>query len=232
MKSFLIVVFCLSQVCAAQTPPANPAPKTSASVILGVFDRSTKADYDARVAPILQSEIQGCSDCTVKNYSSYDAHGNFTTDASEAHQLELLAQESNIIFINFNERANATNKVISEALKTAQAAGKLVVFAASQPSPGENSAPLSATLAGQVPGALIIGELGERDRLLGASFFGPEMLTAIRPPKDQIGKGIAPSIFAGRLTKAYHKRTDWQKYLAEKKIANRRIWLELNDCFR
>ena len=100
-----------------------------------------------------------------------------------------------------------------------------------QPAGGENSAPLSITLAGKVNHALIIGELGERDRLWGASFYGPEMYTAIRPAKDRIGQAGAPAQFAARFVSVLGKQSDWLQYLQAKKQTNRKIWLELSDCF-
>ncbi len=226
MKLFFIMISLCAEMLLAETSTS------SAQIILGVFDQSKKIDFETRITPILQAEIQGCSDCVVKNYSSYDAQGNFIMDEAFAHQLELSSQEATVIFVNFNEKVSQANQVLVEAFKKAQAAGRLVVFAAGQPAENKNSAPLSQTIAGQVPKALIIGELGERDRLLGASYFGPEMLTALRPPKDQIGRGVAPAIFAGRLTKFFRKKTDWVKYLFERKLANKKIWLDLSDCFK
>ena len=226
MKLFFVILVLCPQLFAAENSADHP------QVILGVWDQAKKSDYESRIAPVLQGEVSGCADCVIKNYSPYDAQGNFISDESSKGSLELLAQEAHVIFLNHNERVNAANKVLIEIMKKAQTAGHVIVIAAGQPGEHESSAPLSQTVAGQIPNALIIGELGERDRLLGASYFGPEMLTALRPPKEQIGQGVAPAIFAGRLTKAFHRKSDWVKYLTEKKLVNKKIWLEINDCFK
>ncbi len=201
------------------------------TIVLGVFDRSSNDDFESKILPILQAEIAGCSQCVVKNFSSYDKKNHVIVDKEVVlTQLKALIKESQVLFFNYNEKLNDSNKFIGESLKEI-GGDKALVFSAGQPMENQPSAPLSQTLAGQVPGALIIGELGERDRLLGTSFFGPEMLTALRPPKDQIGLGLAPAIFAGRLAKFFKKRTNWSEFLHTKKSTTKKIWLDINDCF-
>jgi hypothetical protein len=210
-------------------PTVVPVP--AHAVVLTVWDHEKKSDYESKLVPLFKSELQGCADCFVKNISSYDEKGNFKAELTK-EVLDQMVAESSIILVNFNEKPSNANNAMVYNLKLAREKGILVVFAAGQPaSPNENSAPLSQTIAGQVPGSFIIGEIGEKDRLLGASYFGPEMLTALRSPKDHIGEGLAPALFAARLTKNFHKRPDWVKYLNDRKLANKKIWLDLNDCF-
>jgi hypothetical protein len=214
-------------VSVVPTPPV----KKEHALVLTVWDHLKKSDYDSKVASLLKAELQNCADCVVTNISSYDEKGAFKSAVAPSVLAQMNA-DSNVILVNFNERPSAANAPVLASIKSARERGILVVFAAGEPaSKTESSAPLSQTIAGQIPGALIVGEIGDKDRLLGDSYFGPEMLTAIRPPRDYIGQGLAPAVFAARLTKNFRKRTDWIKYLNDRKISNKKIWLDLNDCF-
>jgi hypothetical protein len=108
----------------------------------------------------------------------------------------------------------------------------VVVAAAGSPPTTESSSPLSRTVFGQVHDAVIIGELGDRERLLPTGFYGPEMLTAIRPPKET-GEGYSAMIFVANLAENWPKRSpqDWVEHFKSKKSKSRKLWMGLNDLF-
>jgi hypothetical protein len=110
--------------------------------------------------------------------------------------------------------------------------GKLIVSPTGFPADKEISAPLNKTVLGQIPKILIIGEMNEKERLLPKSFYGPEMLTALRLPKD-LPEGIAPLMFASRLAENYkkHSHEEWLELLKNKKQKSRKIWPDLGDFF-
>jgi hypothetical protein len=97
----------------------------------------------------------------------------------------------------------------------------------------QSTLPLNRTVVGQVSGILIIGELVERDNLLAKSFFGPEMLTAVRPPKEFMGQGHGPLLFASRLAVNWSKKdkSEWPGYLKSTREKSRKLWPSIEDFF-
>ena len=203
---------------------------------LRIFDPRPQNEYKDRVEKIIQLEWSGCAGCKILNLTTYDAQGKAVVPLNPESawgdtQTWALDNNPTVLLINWNSLRTPQSDVWLNYLEKIQKSGVIVVFAAGQPESGQVSAPLQKTLAGSVPDSLIIGELGESDRLWGASFYGPEILTALRPLREALGQGLAPVQFAARLTKAIKKRSDWPKYLKDKKAKSKKIWLELGDCF-
>jgi hypothetical protein len=210
-------------------------PKAQAQT-LRIFDPRPQNEFKDRVEKLVQNEWAGCSSCKMVNLTTYDSQGKAIVPLNpEAAwgDLQTWSVENNptVLLINWNTLRSQQSGAWMNYLEKVQKAGIVIIFAAGQPEAGQSSAPLQKTLAGALPEALIIGELGESDRLWGASFFGPEITTALRPMKDALGQGLAPVQFGARLTKNVKKRSDWTKYLRDKKAKSKKIWLELGDCF-
>ena len=204
--------------------------------VLQVWDSRPQAEFNEQILPVIQAEIARCKSCSVHNLTTYDASGQAVPPGtgvvwSSWGTPEALSGQSAVLLINANFRMSAELKPWADYLNRLVDLGTVVVLAAGQPVKGENSAPLSVTLAGKINHGIIIGELGEKDRLLGASFYGPEMFTALHPPRDRIGQGGVPAQFAARLLSVYTKQSNWLQALAAKKSANRKIWMEMSDCF-
>jgi hypothetical protein len=202
------------------------------NIVLGVIDKSTKVDFESKLLPFLNSELSACKkdDCTVKNFSPYNDKGEYSP-AGLLEQIQQISGDVKVVLFNFNEKSSVESKVLVDAVEKLVAKGVLVVAAAGLPVKDDASAPLAQTVFGQVSKIIIIGELGARYELPPSGFFGPEMLTAIRPPKEHMGQGLGASLFATQLVKNYNKRTNWHEHLQQKKSTCRKIWLEMNDCF-
>lgn len=200
--------------------------------VLRVFDLRSKELFETQVAKAIHSELDRCKECSFVNLTTYDDKGAAVLPADPIGwgAPEALSKDTAVLLINWNSRMKPELGPWVKYLNAISQAGTLVVFAAGQPGANEATQPLVNTLATQVK-SYIIGELGERDRLWNKSFYGPEMLTAIRPPKDMIGTEVAPVIFASRWVRSIGKHSDWPAYLKSKKEASHKIWLELNDCF-
>lgn len=213
---------------------------TSEATTLRVFDPRPKAEFASVTEKVLTSELANCADCKFVNLTIYDENGqalvpNPETAWGSFEQLQLtwdLEHESNVLLLNWNFIMSPSKATWVPYLQKLQNAGVLIVMAAGEPEVGQASAPLIKTLAGALPGAFVIGELGERDRLWGHSFFGPEMLIAFHPLKDYLGKGQVPVQFAAKLTKNFKQQRDWYQYLNQKKAKSKKIWLEWSDCFQ
>lgn len=212
---------------------ANTKSDLTKTVTMGVLDNGNRESFESKTLPWLKQQMSDCKACEVRNITPYDDKGELDLPKISA-QLEQAQNSISFLFVTWNERVSTKNASVLEALKKAAGQGLIIVGAAGLPKSEEDSAPLSKTLLGQVPDSIIIGELGEKDRLFGNSYFGPEMLTAIRPPKGLIGQGFSPALFAARLASQFNKKasaSDWMVHIKSKKTANRRIWLSLDDIF-
>ena len=213
--------------------PAQGSTKSELSkpLVLAVIDKESKPNFDSKVGPLFKDQMSVCSWCEIKNFTPYNSEGQMQA-ADLAKQLELAGTQASFIFIRWNMPMADTYAPIVEALKKLTASGVVVVGSAGASS-SEVTVPLSRTVLGQDPDVLIIGELAERDRLLANSYFGPEMLTALRPPKDLMGQGYSSIFFASKLATNWNKKTsgDWVSYLKSTKSKSRKLWPDLNDFF-
>ena len=195
------------------------------------FGLQTQADFELKVKPVFDS-ASGCKSCELVNFTPYTKEGAVDEQALN-ERIEGLPADTSFVFFDFNMKSSEANKDLLEALNKRADSGLLVVGSAGVPKANESSGPLVRTILGQVHNAIIIGELGDRDRLIPSGFYGPEMLTAIRPPKDKIGQGYSPLLFAANLADHWSKRTgaEWAEYFKGKKAKNRKIWMDMNDMF-
>ncbi len=222
--SVVLVSFFLGlQVCAATG---------SAPVVVGYFSPEPQSTFEAKVKPLFAKQTQNCSKCQILNLTPYDDKGQFQAKSLE-ESIKSVPAEVKILFFDFNLKKTEVPPSVIELLSKQAANGILVVASAGVPHEQQASSPLSRTLFGQIKEAFIIGELGDRDRLMQQSFYGPEMLTALRPPKDMQGQNLGPLIFASRLATDYNRRTpqEWTGYIRDKKMRSRKIWPELQDFF-
>lgn len=206
-------------------------PKSDDKVVVGVFTTDSQASFDKKIKPLFEEFKNSCKNCEILNLTPYDEKGNY----SEKQVLEKLKNappEVSFFYFDWNVKTVPDqNTALIAALGEKSSAGKLIVAPTGQAKEGEAGAPLSRTVMGQAKDTIIIGELTDRDRLLPQSYFGPEMLTAIRPPKAYIGQGYSPLYFASRLAAAWTQRkpTEWIPYFKNKKIKSRKLWLEVED---
>ncbi len=211
---------------AALSHAAVPSGKTT--VIY--FGQQKQADFDTKIKPVFDS--QACKSCELVNYTPYTKEGTVDMAALQ-ERIESLPDNASFVFFDFNLKVNEHTKDLVDLLNKKTAKGLVIVGSAGSPKVNEASSPLSRTVLGQVKDALIIGELGEKDRLIPTAFYGPEMLTALRPPKDKIGQGYSPLIFAANLADRWqrHSPQEWTEHFKNKKAKSRKLWLDLNDMF-
>lgn len=228
-KSILVRVLLVLLSCGATWAQAA-LPSSKTTVIY--FGQQRAEEFELKVKPLFVDKARSCKNCELVNFTPYTKEGEVDMEALQ-ERLESLPAGTSFVFFDFNLKVNEANKQLVELLNKKTDSGLVVVGTAGAPKASEASGPLSKTLLGQVHGALIIGELSERDRLMPTGFYGPEMLTALRPPREIMGQGYGPLIFAAALAENWGKRpgADWVEYLKSKKLKNRKIWLDLNDMF-
>ncbi len=205
---------------------ALPPQKT----IVVYFGQQNQEAFEQKIKPIFAKE--SCKACEIVNFTPYAKDGTLDL-AALRERIEGMPEDISFVFFDFNLKFTDENKVLVEVLNKKIEKGLVVVGAAGSPKPSDSSSPLNRTVLGQIKSALIIGELGDRDRLMPTAFYGPEMLTAIRPPKDKMGQGYSPLIFAANLAENWQKRSsqEWTDYLKKKKAASRKLWLDMSDMF-
>lgn len=225
----IVMGFCLS--CFSSVSASTQSYLTT-PISVAVISGEDKADFDAKVAPILKEEMKRCTACSFQNVTPYTEDGKFKL-SEVAARLDVAGSSSSFIFINWNAKSTDETKPIIESLKKITNNGMIVVASAGMAKENEPTLPLNKTVLGQVPGVVIIGELGERERMLTQSYFGPEMLTALRPPKDYLGQGFGPLFFVSRLATQWNKKDSkaWIAHFQTTKAKVRRIWPGLEDFF-
>ncbi|WII73808.1 hypothetical protein QJS83_07950 [Bdellovibrio sp. 22V] len=229
LKKTLVGTLLLFTSCGATwAQAALPTNKTT----VVYFGLQKAEEFELKVKPVFAEKSRPCKSCEIVNYTPYTKEGDVDMAALK-ERVEELPSNASFVFFDFNLKVNDNYKELVDLLNKKVDSGLVVVGSAGVPMAQETSSPLSRTVLGQVDGALIIGELGDRDRLVPTGFYGPEMLTALRPPKDMIGQGYSPLIFAANLAENWEKRpaTEWVEYFKNKKMKSRKIWLDLNDLF-
>lgn len=212
--------------------PVAPVLKAPGKIVVGVISGESRTEFETKYNSFFKEQWSNCPNCELRNLSVYDDKGNLNEKAL-ASQLEALAGETSLLFFNVNWRYKADeHKPLVDLLKKISE-HEVVIGSAGYPRSGESSAPLSRTVLTQVAGLIVIGEINERERLLADSFFGPEMLTAIKPPRDYVGKGLGPAFFVAKLAQSYPRRLpqDWLTHFRNQKMKSRRIWPQVEEFF-
>lgn len=231
MKGF----FSYFLICVIFTPFCAFANKNNSTspIVVAVLSGESKSDFEAKIEPLLKDQLKICSNCSFQNVTPYNSDGQFDLKRVP-EKLEQAANTVSFIFFNWNGKSTSETKPIVDSLKKIVASGKLVVASAGAAKEAEPTLPLSRTIVGEVKEIVIVGDMGERERLHTASYFGPEMLTAVKPPvKEYVGQGYGPLFFASRLATNWNKKNnnDWAPYFQDTKSKTRKIWPNLDDFF-
>lgn len=201
-------------------------------VVVGYFSMENQEAFEKSVKPAFERLNGGCKKCEIVNLTPYDEKGVY----SENDLLEKLKNapaEISFYFFSWNKKATERNKELIGVLSEKIASEKLVIAPTGQAAEGETGLPLSRTLMGQTKDVIIIGEIIGNERMLPQSYFGPEMLTAIRAPKEFANQGMGPMYFTARLANNWGKRkpAEWLQHFKTKKTKSRKIWLDADDLF-
>jgi hypothetical protein len=239
MKSFFkgigILLFAILMGCCLgcfSSLWASPQTFLSTPISVAVISGEDKADFESKISPLLKEQLKNCSACSFQNLTPYTAEGKMALAELPA-RLEAAGSSSSFIFVHWNAKVTEETKPILATLKKIVQNGTIVIGSAGLAKDTEPTFPLNKTVLGQAAGVVIIGDLAEKERLLTQSYFGPEMLTAIKPPKDYVGLGFSPIFFVSRLASQWPKKTgkDWISHFQTTKGKVRHIWPGLDDFF-
>lgn len=202
-------------------------------ITVGIVSGESKESFESKVAPFFKSQWSQCNFCELKNLSRYDEAGKLDAKTLVS-QLELTSDDISFLLIDVNWKYRAEDhKGLVDFLKKKTQAGVLVLGTTGYPKEGESSASIAKTVLGQIPDVVILGEINDRERLALTSYYGPEMLTAVKPPRDYMGQALGPAYFAARLAQNFSRRMpqDWLSHLRSQKIKSRKIWPQVEDFF-
>lgn len=231
MKNIALRLMTFSLVFSAVFATAVKAVADDSKVVIGYFSTENQEDFDKKIKPVFESfKGSNCKNCELVNLTPYDDKGNY----SEKDLLEKVKNppaEMTFYFFSWNRKVNPQNQGLIPVLSEKVESGKLVIAPTGHAAEGESGLPLSRTVMGQAKDVIIIGEITGNERMLPQSYFGPEMMTGIRAPKDYAGQGYSPLYFATRLAAVWNKRkpAEWLQHFKTKKIKSRKIWLDEND---
>jgi hypothetical protein len=207
--------------------------KEAGKTVVGIISGERHEDFDKNLPAFFKDQWSRCSHCELLNISTYDENGNFDPKGLVA-QLETNKSRVSFLFFNINWKFRPEmHKELVDEINKITNLGMLIIGNSGYAKDGESTVGISKTVLGQVPAVIIVGEINERERLLTASFFGPEMLTAVKPPRSYLSKGLGPSFFVARFAQNFTRRIpqEWITHFHEKKIKSRKLWPDTEDFF-
>lgn len=216
----MLFVLCLN----VSSVRAAPSP-----VRIAFIGTVTEEQFESKVKPFFK-EVAQCQNCELNNLTPMNDKKEVLADQVWQKIIDL-GEEYPIVYLHFNEPINEKNKKYIDDINKKLNGHFILIGTAGQPKDREPTVSLNKTVLGQIPQALILGELTERERLLPKQFYGPEMLTALKPPREYLEQGLSPLIFVGSLGKnlSLHKIEDWPEYLKHKRTKGKKLWPELED---
>ena len=222
ITSVLLIFSFVSQAQAADT------------VVVGFITNESQDFYERVVKPYWHQISNGSTNASVEliSLTPYNSKGEIDLD-----QLAVAIQNAptsmRSIYVHWNEKYEPTHDKWLAALRKKTDSGTRVAFFAGMAKPGLRTVPLSKTLASQVPKALILGELVERERLSPSHFYGPELFSAFQVNAMAGATGLAPLNFVSRWA-MQNPSTDLDRSLYElrkKKMKSLRLWPTTEDFF-
>jgi hypothetical protein len=201
-------------------------------ISIAVLAGESKADFEAKLVPLLNEEMKKCAACSYQNITPYTSEGLLNLKEVPA-RIETARSSSSFLYVHWNAKVTDETRPILEIMKKVTHDGWMVIGSAGLAKNEEPTLALNKTVLGQVAGLIIIGDLAERERLLTKSYFGPEMLTALKPPDEYVGQGLGSLFFASRLASQWNRKPskDWLAHFQTTKSKVRRIWPSLDDFF-
>ncbi len=218
----------------AYAPIAVSSVKEQKPIIVAVIEENSKTDFEVKSLPILNGQMKNCSFCEIKNFSPYDKEGNFDSKGLEA-AIASVQGSSGFLYLGWNRPVTEDYRKLIASLKGLAMSGVLIVGSAGTAGLDLPTTPLNRTVLGQIPDLIIIGELKERETLVQQSYYGPEMLTAIQPPKEFMNQGKVTLFFVAKLAQNWNKRPssfEWLSHLKITKAKSRKLWPSIEDFFR
>jgi len=214
---FFIVVLCVS----AQAEAVRIGVISQNAKHMDVIDSFLKSNY----AP-------GGKNVVYVDFSIFDSNGLLDLKAIEG-KFETFAKSVNLLYLDFNQPMRMDLQSLANTIQDSVRGQTLIVANTGLSSNVNTTLQIRGTLFGKVNGLILIGEMDQRERLIPGSYFGPEMLTAIKPPRQWEWPGSAALLFLSHLGSQWYSKSaiDWKIHFAKAKSATKRLWLGLDELF-
>lgn len=201
--------------------------------VLSILSPVSRAETESHYLEFFKNEFKGCSLCEIHFTTVYQENGEVDWLKTRV-ELEKIPTKRSVLLLTWNEKINFENQKLVQVLKSLAEKGLIILGPSDVPKANLPSSALSRTVLGQIPNALIVAELNEKESLIERSFYGPEILTALRPSKESLAEGLSAAGFAARLMRDFDKRPnqDWVDFLKSRKLQSKRIWPNLDEMFR
>jgi hypothetical protein len=201
------------------------------TVVVGFISRESQNFYETVVKPYWQ-QLGAGNTVELVSLSPLNSKGEIDLEQL-TRNIQNAPSSIGTIYVHWNEKYDPIHKNWLAALRKKTAEGTRVAFFAGMSTPGVRSIPLNQTLAFQVPKALILGELVEKERLSPLHFYGPELFSAFQSKIVSPIPGLAPLNFVSRWAQqSPHADLDNSLYeLRKKKLKSLRMWPTTEDFF-
>ncbi|MFN8790873.1 MAG: hypothetical protein ACK5Y2_05385 [Bdellovibrionales bacterium] len=225
-RLFVFLILLEGSLSLASVEPARP-------LQIGFITKEKSNYFDEQVRPYwnqLQAE-SGRSKLELIPLSATDEKGRLQL-ADLAERIRQAPTNMKTFYVHWNQKYDDSHQVWLSALQEKIQAGARVAFFAGLADEKGRQLPLRQTFAAQVPKALILGELVDRERLPAQHFYGPELFSAFKDPATS-GQGLSPLTFVSRWAE-YKPNTDLDTTLADlrkKKAKSRRMWPTPEEFF-
>lgn len=197
---------------------------------VGFVTKESQKFYEEVVKPYW-TQLNDKGPLELVSFSSYRADGAIDQEQL-AQSIRQAPADIKTIYVHWNEKFSDEHRNWVEALKERTQQGVRVAFFAGLARPGSGTVPLSQTIASQVPKALILGELVERERLPAHHYYGPELFSAFKAESARVA-GLAPLGFVSRWARQKPDQSldDSISELRRKKTKSLRMWPTAEDFF-
>ncbi len=217
-KISILLCFILS----ASTLQAEMRPRET--ILVGFVSPQSKDFFERTVIPYWRKLDAGTT-VQLISLTPFNSKGEVDLDLL-AFKIRNAPPAMKSIYIHWNEKYEPVHRNWLAELHKKTLSGTRVAFFAGLSKPGSKTIPLRKTLASQVPKALVLGELLERERLPPLHFYGPELFSAFNRQKQVKATGLAPLNFVSRWALQTNGK-DLDQSLDElkiKKMKSLRIW--------
>ena len=170
--------------------------KANSAVMVGFVSPESRHFFEKTVKPYWQ-KLEAGSAVELVSLTPFNSKGEIDLNLL-ASRIENAPKTMKSIYIHWNEKYDPQHRNWLAALRKKTQEGVKVAFFAGMSKPGSKTIPLRRTLASQVPKALVLGELLDRERLPALHYYGPELFSAFHNKSQKRVTGLAPLNFVSR----------------------------------
>jgi hypothetical protein len=166
------------------------------------------------------------------DFGVYDRNNQLDLKAVE-NKIESLSKTVNFLYLDFNQPMKDDLQALAVKIQDVVRSQTLIIANGGLSQDPSSTSQIKGTLFGKINGLVLIGEMDQRERLIPGSYFGPELLTAVKPPRQWEWPGAAGLLFVSSLGTQWFKRSviDWKLHFAQSKSSSKKLWLRLEELF-